>query len=163
MNIDAFIPKPFDLPVLLSKIDQLMGNRQRMEQKLRMDFISIRQEETEVSPDDKFIRKVTELIEEHLDDSDFSVSALCQCGGFNEKQLYRKVKQMTGLSTVEYIRSIRLKKAAMLLQNGNFTIAEVMYSVGFSNASYFTRAFSAEYGKTPSDYKRSYAGKEPLS
>lgn len=163
MNIDAFIPKPFDLPVLLSKIDQLMANRQRMEQKLRMDFISIRQEETEVSPDDKFIRKVTELIEEHLDDSDFSVSALCQCGGFNEKQLYRKVKQMTGLSTAEYIRSIRLKKAAMLLQNGNFTIAEVMYSVGFSNASYFTRAFSAEYGKTPSDYKRSHAGKVPLS
>ena len=56
--------------------------------------------------------------------------------------VYRKLKQFTGLSAVEYIRSIRLKKAALLLQSGNFTVSEVMYSVGFSNASYFTRTFS---------------------
>jgi len=77
----------------------------------------------------------------------------------DEKQLYRKLKQLTGMSTVEYIRSIRLKKAAILLQNGNFTISEVMYSVGFSNASYFTRAFSSEFGKSPSEYKRYYSPK----
>ncbi len=72
------------------------------------------------------------------------------------KQLYRKLKHMTGLSTVEYIRSIRLKKAALMLQNGGFTVSEVMYSVGFSNMSYFSRAFSAEYKKTPSEYMKSY-------
>ena len=70
---------------------------------------------------------------------------------------------MTGLSTAEYIRSIRLKKAAILLQNGNFTISEVMYSVGFSNASYFTRAFSTEFGKTPSEYKKCYLEKRNSS
>ena len=60
------------------------------------------------------------------------------------------------MSVVEYIRSIRLKKAAILLQNGNFTVSEVMYTVGFSNASYFSRAFQASYGKTPSEYMKEY-------
>lgn len=62
------------------------------------------------------------------------------------------MKQLTGMSTVEYIRSIRLKKAALLFQSGNFSVAEVMYMVGFSNASYFTRCFVAEFGKTPAEY-----------
>lgn len=163
LNIEAFVPKPFDLTLLLSKIDQLIGNKQRIEQKLRQELITVQGAEEEVSPDERFLQKVTGIIEEHIDDSEFSVGALCEEGVFNEKQLYRKVKQMTGLSTAEYIRSIRLKKAAILLQNGNFTISEVMYSVGFSNASYFTRAFSAEFGKTPSEYKKCYLEKRNIS
>jgi len=159
LNINDFIPKPFDLTLLMSKIDQLIGNKQRIEQKLRLDLISVQKIDSEISQDERFIKKVTQLIEEHLDDFNFSVGELCRIGGYNEKQLYRKVKQMTGLSTAEYIRSIRLKKAAILLQNGNFTISEVMYSVGFSNASYFTRAFSSEFGKSPSEYKRYYSPK----
>ncbi|MBQ1694254.1 MAG: helix-turn-helix transcriptional regulator, partial [Bacteroidales bacterium] len=101
----------------------------------------------------------TQLIEEHLDDTSLSVSRLCELGQFPEKQLYRKLKQFTGLSAVEYIRSIRLKKAALLLQSGNFTISEVMYNVGFSNASYFTRAFSSAFGMTPSEYLKSFKNK----
>ena len=156
LNIDAFVPKPFEFTTLAAKIDQLIGSRQRMEQKLRLEIISTPKDSRELSYDEKYLSNVTRIIEEHLDDSQLSVATLCETGGFSENQLYRKVKQLTGMSTVEYIRSIRLKKAAILLQNGNFTVSEVMYSVGFSNASYFTRAFSAAYGKTPSEYLKSY-------
>ena len=154
LNIDAFIPKPFDIGTLSGRIDQLLASRRRMEQKLRLEMLSSPSGSRELSADEKYLKKVTDTIEEHLDDSDLNVGRLCELGGWSEKQLYRKLKQFTGMSIVEYIRSIRLKKAAMLLQNGNFTIAEVMYTVGFSNASYFSRAFSAAYGMTPSDYMK---------
>ena len=156
LNVDTFITKPFEFSTLVAKIDQLIGNKRRMEQKLRVEMISTPVDSQELSPDEKYLKKVTRLIEEHIDDDSLSVKSLCSLGGFNEKQLYRKTKQLTGMSTVEYIRSIRLKKAAILLQKGSFTVSEVMYSVGFNNASYFTRAFSSEYGKTPSEYLKLY-------
>lgn len=156
LNIDSFITKPFDYSTLIAKIDQLIGNKKRMEQKLRLEMIQEPKESHELSYDEKFLQKVTDIIEEHIDDSELSVQSLCKIGDFNEKQLYRKVKKLTGLSTIEYVRSIRLKKAAILLQNGSFTISEVMYSVGFSNASYFSRAFMAEFGKTPTEYLKSH-------
>lgn len=156
LGIDSFIPKPFELPNLTARIDQLIGNKQRMEQRLRMEYLTAPQDNAPLSYDEKYLKKVTQIIEEHIDDSDLSVARLCELGDFSEKLLYRKLKQLTGLSTVEYIRSVRLKKAAILLQNGNFTVSEAMYSVGFSNASYFTRSFSAQYGKTPSEYLKQY-------
>ena len=156
LNVDTFVTKPFEFSTLVTKIDQLIGNRHRMEQKLRVEMISTPVDNHELSLDEKYLKKVTRIIEEHIDDDSLSVKTLCELGGFNEKQLYRRTKQLTGMSTVEYIRSIRLKKAAILLQKGNFTVSEVMYSVGFNNASYFTRAFSSEYGKTPSEYMKAY-------
>ena len=156
LNVDTFVPKPFEFSTLAAKIDQLIGNRQRMEQKLRVEMISTPMDTHELSLDEKYLKMVTQVIEEHIDDDGLSVKKLCELGNFNEKQLYRRTKQLTGMSTVEYIRSVRLKKAAILLQKGNFTVSEVMYSVGFNNASYFTRAFSSEYGKTPSEYLKAH-------
>lgn len=156
LNIDVFLPKPFETDTLAARVNQLLANRKRMEQRIRMEMLTTPTVTYELSPDEKLLRKVTQLIEEHLDDADLSVTRLCELGEFNEKQLYRKVKQFTGVPPVEYIRTIRLKKAALLLQNGNYTISEVMYSVGFSNASYFTRAFSAAYNMTPSEYMKSF-------
>lgn len=156
LGIDVFLPKPFEVPTLTARVSQLLGNKKRMEQKLRMEMLTTPEASRELSQDEKYLRKVTQLIEEHLDDADLSVARLCELGDFSEKQLYRKLKQFTGMSAVEYIRSIRLKKAALLLQSGNFTISEVMYSVGFSNASYFTRTFSTAYNMTPSEYMKSF-------
>lgn len=156
LNIDVFLPKPFEVPTLTARVGQLLGNKKRMEQRIRMEMITSPGTSRELSQDERFMRKVTQLIEEHLDDADLSVARLCELGDFSEKQLYRKLKQFTGLSAVEYIRSIRLKKAALLLQSGKFTVSEVMYSVGFSNASYFTRTFSTAYNMTPSEYMKSF-------
>lgn len=104
------------------------------------------------SLDEKFLSNIIRLIEDHLSDSDLNVNALCELSGISNKQIYRKVKQLTGMSPVEYIKSIRMKKAAMLLQQKKFTVAEVMYMVGFSNHSYFSKCFQTEFGKTPRQY-----------
>src|SRR5690606_40568891 len=85
-------------------------------------------------------------------DTELNVQALSDRLDIGTKQLYRKVKQLTGLTPVEYIRSIRMKKAAMLLGQHKFTVAEVMYMVGFSNASYFSKCFQAAFGRTPREY-----------
>lgn len=104
------------------------------------------------SLDEKFLSNIIRLIEDHLSDADLNVNALCELSGISNKQIYRKVKQLTGMSPVEYIKSIRMKKAAMLLQQKKFTVAEVMYMIGFSNHSYFSKCFQAEFGKTPRQY-----------
>ncbi|MCQ2064382.1 MAG: ATP-binding protein [Bacteroidaceae bacterium] len=156
LNIDMFVPKPFDLETLYSRVKQLAVRRKTIEKKVRIDMISEPKVEIGKSIDEKYLLKVTTLIENNIDDPELSVTKLCALGGFSEKQLYRKIKSMTGKSTVEYIRSIRMKKAAMLLQSCKFTVSEAMYMVGFSNTSYFARTFSEIYGKSPSEYQQSF-------
>ena len=104
--------------------------------------------------DEKFLKMVTKVIEENMGNSDFNVTRLQNILGFGRKLLYRKIKMMTGMSPVEYIRYIRLKQAAALLSQGRFAISEVMYVVGFSNSGYFSKCFQNEYGMTPTAYVR---------
>ena len=153
LNIDAFIPKPFEPDILLSRIDQLIRKKQKMEAKIRMEALAAPKEIEAVSYDEKFLSGITHLIEDHLSDSELNVAALCEKSGINNKQIYRKIKQLTGMTPVEYIRSVRMKKAAMLLRQQKFSVAEVMYMVGFSNHSYFSKCFKAEFNKTPWQYK----------
>lgn len=119
------------------------------EQKRRIDKLATPLVTNVESADEKFLSFITKTIEERIADPDLNVSVLCEVAHVTQKQLYRKVKQLTGLTTVEYIKSIRMKKAAVLLSNKNFTVAEVMYMVGFTNHSYFARCFYSRYGKTP--------------
>ena len=108
--------------------------------------------ETISATDKKFIKEVTDTIDAHLADSDLNVQSLCEYLGMGNKLVYRRLKQLTGKTPVEYIRSIRLTKAAALLKQKKFTISEVMYLSGFSNASYFSKCFLAEYGCSPREY-----------
>ena len=104
------------------------------------------------SSDEKLLVDITEIIESKMSDSELNVNALCELQGISNKQLYRKIKQLTGVTPVEYIKSIRMKRAARLLEQRKFTVAEVMYMVGFSNHSYFSKCFLTEYGKTPKQF-----------
>ena len=106
-----------------------------------------------ISPtDEKLLLKINATIEDHLSDSDFNVQTLCELIGMGNKLVYRKLKQLTSMTPVEYIRTIRLSKASILLKQKKFTISEVMYLSGFSNASYFSKCFQAKYGCTPREY-----------
>lgn len=152
LNIEAFIPKPFEPDILLSRVEQLLNSKQQQETKVRMDAISTPKAIEAVSIDEKFLSNIIAIIEEHVSDSDLNVNSLCEMSGISNKQIYRKVKQLTGMTPVEYIKSIRMKKAAMLLHQKKFTVAEVMYMVGFSNHSYFSKCFHSEFGKTPRQF-----------
>ena len=152
LHVDAFISKPFEPDILLSRVEQLLHNRQTYETKARIEVLATPKEIEIVSYDEKFLACVIRLIEEHISDSELNVNALCEWTNTNNKQMYRKIKQLTGMTPVEYIKSIRMKKAAMLLKQKKFTVAEVMYMVGFSNHSYFSKCFQSEFGVTPKLY-----------
>ena len=152
LNIEAFIPKPFEPDILLSRVQQLLAAREMHETKARIEALAASKEIEAVSYDEKFLANIIHLIEEHISDSELNVNALCEWTSTNNKQMYRKIKQLTGMTPVEYIKSIRMKKAAMLLKQQKFTVAEVMYMVGFSNHSYFSKCFQAEFGVTPKQY-----------
>lgn len=152
LNIDAFIPKPFEPNILLSRVEQLLHSKLTLETKARMEVIATPMAIEAVSYDEKFLSGITQMIEEHISESELNVNAICELSGINNKQIYRKLKQLTGMTPVEYIKSIRMKKAAMLLSQHKFSVAEVMYMVGFSNHSYFSKCFQAEFGKTPKQF-----------
>ena len=89
-----------------------------------------------------------------MGNSDFGVEDIGAEIGLSRVQLYRKVKALTGMTPVEYIRDLRMQKAAKLLSAGKFSVSEVMYTVGFSNSSYFSKCFSKVFGMTPTEYMK---------
>lgn len=151
---DAYITKPFDINYLYSICLKLIKKSQKMAEKARITNLTRPQDEAITSPDDLFLKQITEALESSLSDPDMNVSSLCQKCGMNDKQMYRKIKQLTGMSIVEYIRGIRLKKAAMFLKQNKLSVSEIMYLVGFSNASYFTKCFKEEYGVSPKEFAK---------
>lgn len=151
-GIDVFMAKPFDVAILRSRIAQLIEKKEAAARKQRVGAIATPQVPNAISPDERFLAEVTRVIEDRIDDPELNVQALSDRLDTGTKQLYRKVKQLTGLTPVEYIRSIRMKKAAMLLGQRKFTVAEVMYMVGFSNPSYFSKCFHTVFGRTPREF-----------
>ena len=153
--------------IMLSRAKQkaslLESDNTSLQHQLHLQMLSKADEHSELSSDDEFILKITRLIEDNIDNPDLSVASLSQLSGISSKQLSRKLKQLTDMTTVEFIRNTRLQKAALLLMNDRFTIAEVMYMVGFSNASYFTRSFVNKYGMTPSEYRSQEIQESPLT
>ncbi|GHV23609.1 hypothetical protein FACS189428_7340 [Clostridia bacterium] len=157
LKIDFFtnLSKEFqtlDPEMLLSRIRQLIEHEQHLTQQLRVEMLTKSKQADLVSPDEKFLSEITKIIEERIDDPDLNVNSLSTLSAIGSKQIYRKLKQLTGMSPVEYIRSIRMKKAAMLLSQNKFTVSEVMYMVGFSSSSYFSKCFQAEFGTMPKNW-----------
>ncbi len=153
LHIDAFMPKPFAPDMLLMRVEQLTQKSREMESKIRLAAIAAPKAISAESHDEKFLHRITHIIEEHLADPDLNVNAICRISGISNKQIYRKIKQLTGTSPVDYLKQVRIKKAAMLLRQKKFSVAEVMYMVGYSNHSYFSKCFKAEFNKTPLEYK----------
>lgn len=155
MMADDYITKPFHAELLISRIDNLIRQRECMRQSFRTD-ISLEPSAVTATPvDEKFIRSCIDNIEEHISEPEYGVDELCLNIGYSRPQLYRKIKSITGMSAIQFLRSIRLKRAAQLLSSGSgMTVTEVMYAVGFNNISYFSKIFAAEFGKLPKDYKQ---------
>ena len=152
LGVNAFMSKPFDTELLLLRMKQLLGTKEKIEEKIRLEALSDPKEIVAESWTEKILVDITRIIEDKIADADLNVNSLSRISGISTKQIYRRIKQLTGLSPVEYIRSIRMKKAAMLLTQRKFSVAEVMYLVGFSNASYFSKCFQNQFGKTPKQF-----------
>ncbi len=149
---DDYVTKPFNLEILLSRIGNLIHNRRRLQAKysrvLTVEPTSYLCE----SAEEKFLRKVTTLIDEHIADPDLAVARLERELGMSNTQLYRKLKALTGKGSNELIRGVRLQRASQLLQSGGYQVAEVAYAVGFNDPNYFIRAFKKEFGQSPGEW-----------
>ena len=100
--------------------------------------------------DNHFIVKARNVVTQHLSDSSFSADTFSDLMGMSRSNLHRKVKALTGQTTTEFVRTIRLHKASELLAQKNLTVSEVAYQVGFESLSYFSKTFQEQFGVTPS-------------
>lgn len=153
--VDSYFYKPFDIDYLNKFIIRLILKNRKFHEKIREKGIMEPKVEELASPDELFLSEITDLIETHLLNPDLNVTFISENSGYGNKMIYRKIKQLTGMSVVEYIRSIRLKKAALYLKQNKLTISEIIYMVGYSNPSYFTKCFKEEFGVSPKDFKNS--------
>jgi signal transduction histidine kinase/ligand-binding sensor domain-containing protein/DNA-binding response OmpR family regulator len=151
---DAYIEKPFSTNLLIAQIVNLIKNRSLDRQKFinspLTHFKSVAMNKT----DEEFLKKLNSKLMENISVNDLSVENLAELMGFSISTLYRKVKALTDLNTVEYIRLVKLKKAAELLSEGNYRINEITYLVGFSSPSYFATSFQKQFGISPSQFAR---------
>ncbi len=155
IGVDVFMPKPFDLKKLQLRIAQLLQRKDSVEQSVRMEAVlntAFNGSPESKSYDEIFMENVIRVIDGNMERDDFDVSSLADMLAVDSKQLYRKLKQLTGYSPVNYIRKLRMKKAALLLKEDKFTVSEVMFLVGYSNSSYFSKCFAEEFGMKPKDY-----------
>ena len=162
-GVDVFMPKPFDIKKLQLWIAQLLQKRDSIEKSVRIEAVSrpdFIENHDHKSSDEIFMEKATKAIEDNMGREDFDVSLLASMLSVENKQLYRKLKQLTGYSPVNYIRKLRMSKASILLKEDRFTVAEVMYLVGYSNSSYFSKCFSEEFGMTPKEFVINSRNKE---
>ncbi|MFQ5677360.1 MAG: response regulator, partial [bacterium] len=149
---DDYLRKPFDARELLTRVRNLIALRKTLRQRF-MKQIVLKPSEVAVMPADAvFLEKALAVVEEHIADEEFDVEVLQRKVGMSRTQLHRKLRALTNQSTTEFIRFIRLQRAADLLQQDSGSIAEIAYMVGFSSQAYFSRRFQEQYGVTPKSF-----------
>ncbi len=151
---DDYIPKPFNTSILKARVFNIYQSRLLLRRKFIKDpEASV----NEISPsihDERFLKNAYEIVEKYLVDPNFNIQMFSSEIGMSRAQLYRKINAVSGQSVNEFIRIVRLKKAADLLANSQSTISEIVEKVGFNSFAYFTKSFKDYFGVTPSKYKR---------
>lgn len=151
---NAYMPKPFEMRVLIARLENLLRERQEMQQRFR-STMRLEISDLEVtSLDEQFIRKAVATVEEHLAKEDFDVTFLADRVNVSRSTLSRKLKNLTGFTPLEFVRHIKMKHAKQMLGDKNLSISEVAYTLGYDNRKYFTSCFKDEFGMTPSEYRR---------
>lgn len=158
---DSYISKPFSFEVLDTRIEMLV-EQQEKRRKLFHKTIEITPSSiTTTSLDENLIRKALLSVEKNMDNSEYSVDGLALDLAVSRQQLHRKFHSIIGLSPSEFIRSVRLKRAAQLLKDSQYNISEISYMVGFNTIKYFNQHFKEEFGVPPTQY-RAEAAKETI-
>lgn len=168
MGADIYLTKPFSIEVLLLQVENLLNARKRIRdhynQQLKTNYTSTgliplsRLDNDDEAQnllsafDNKFLCKVIKIIEEHLDSEEFNVSTLAKAVAMSQPVLYKKLNALTGMSVNDFIKSIKMNKATILLKSKRYTVNEIAYMLGFSDRKYFSKEFKKVYGKTPSEF-----------
>ncbi len=157
LGAEDYIEKPFSLEFVKWKVKNALITRQELKEKYSK-IITTEPQEIEVdSQDEMFIKKLVQIIEDSMDDNLLSVEFLASEVGMSRANLYRKVQAIMNDTPVNLIKQIRLKRAAQLLKKNQMYISEVAYMTGFSNQKYFSKCFSKQYGKSPTEYAKQFS------
>ncbi len=151
---DAYVTKPFSLQLLKAQMRNLIDQRKKLIQKFG--------NKAEVTPvdlggtntDQAFLTKVISIIENHMSDPGFNVNSIVQEFGYGRTVFYKKLKAIAGYAPNDFVRIIRMKKAASALKNTEMTIAEISFMTGFNDSNYFSRTFKKHFGVTPTEYRK---------
>ena len=151
---DAYLTKPFKLDILLARVKNLIEERHRRIASISKGAEISPSEVTITTIDQKLMAKIMECIEKNMDNSEYSVEDLSSDVGMHRMNLYRKLQSIAGMTPSEFMRTMRLKRAAQLLKSDpNLTVSEISDMVGFNTQKYFTKYFKEMFGVTPSQYR----------
>ena len=154
---DDYIAKPFRLDEVKVRIENVLQTRKKLQQKYSKELVLEGKTIQKDSMDEQFIQKAMDIVHLHLQDSNFGVEMFSKEIGYSKSQLYNKIKALTSMTTNEFIKVIRLKKAAHLIKQKSVNIGEVSFLVGFSSNTYFSTSFKEMYGMTPRQYQKQHS------
>lgn len=152
IGADDYITKPFRMDVLEARINNLITSRKKIMAQYKTALSTQPQNIDVTSPDEVFLAKVMDYIENNISEPALNVEEMAKEIGMGRSALYRKIKALTGKTAIEFIRSTRIKRAAQLLRQKKMNVNEIVYSIGFTDVDYFRRCFKEEFGMTPKEY-----------
>lgn len=149
-----YIVKPFSTSELIIKVNNILTRSDRLMAKYKNDMLNLPKKAGMRSQDDIFLEQVVESIESKMGNSEFKLEELADDLKISYSTLFRKFQSLTGKTLIEFVRTMRLKKAYLLISEADHGIAQAAFSVGFNDPKYFTRCFRKEFGKTPNSVKK---------
>jgi signal transduction histidine kinase/DNA-binding response OmpR family regulator/ligand-binding sensor domain-containing protein len=153
---DDYMPKPFHIAELKTRVNNLIEQRKKLRERFSKEITLQLSDITVTSIDEKFLRKAVSLVEQHLNDEKFDLIIFRQGMNMSSSTLFRKLHALTNQSPTEFIRTLRLKRAASLLSQNFGNITQISLEVGFNNLSYFNKSFKKMFGVTPTEYARNH-------
>lgn len=149
---DAYISKPFEMNVLIARLNSLLYNMQKRNKEFKSSLSIDTTKYENNSIDEQFMRDAIKIVEDNLDNFDFTHDQLIDAMNTSKSTLYRKIKSLTGLAPSDFVRNIRLKHACQMLKNETGNISDIAYAVGFNDPKYFSTCFKAEFGLSPREF-----------
>lgn len=151
---DSYLTKPFNIKVVMAQAASLIRSRQLWRQRLGKPLLQCPDNISIPPIDQRFMDQVIQILEEELANPAFDVTMMVGRLHMGHSTVLRKLKALTGMSPVDYIRSYRMQKAAYIFQKEKLPVSEVSYRVGYSDPKYFSKCFTKEFGKTPTEFMR---------
>jgi signal transduction histidine kinase/ligand-binding sensor domain-containing protein/DNA-binding response OmpR family regulator len=156
LGADDYVSKPFSPSLLRAKAEALRRNRRKLHEYYQRQLLLQPTEIVVADADREFLEQAMGTVEKHLHDTEFSVQVLVREMAMSQSAFYRRIKSITGQTAVEFIRDVRLKRAAQLLAQTTMRVSEIAFEVGIEDAKYFRKTFQKTYNLTPSDYARQH-------
>lgn len=149
---DDYIIKPFNEDLLLSRVNNLLKTRLLLRQRFETNGLALSDDFNLNRTDKQFLEKIIDIIKRNIDSENLNAKFISQEVGMSHSVLYKKIKAMTGMTFIDFVRDYKLNTAKKLIQEYNLTVAEASYHIGYSDKKYFSKLFKQRFGKSPSEF-----------